>query len=302
VGKGSLELKDLLQVFDGAYTPEGRLMFFTTNRVELIDKAMMRRFDVRVKFDVTEKEQAKQLFQQFYRPADNGVAPPDPMCMPTLVRSSTAEQRESLASQFAKHVDRHWLKNPKLHPEKKTARDLVSMYLMHLFRTDPEGAAQEQAIKEHVAQLMEEQESTDAAAVESDSGKGGTSGDVGRGPGGGHISSVGRTPSGELASYARQLPGVEAVTKSSRQVSTVLLSGEMKAEASSKEDQSAEEFVDQVLLVLEQREQQTAQGSAKQNTRDDVRDMVEKASQDAADSSSTGLADEGITELKADSF
>jgi chaperone BCS1 len=297
VGKGSLELKDLLQVFDGAYTPEGRLMFFTTNRVEIIDKAMMRRFDVRVKFDVTEKEQAKQLFQQFYRPAENGVVPPDPLCMPTLVRSSTAEQRESLADQFAKHVDRHWLRNPKLHPEKKTARDLVSMYLMHLFRTDPEGAAEEGAVKEHVAKLLEEQESTDTNTAHDTEGRGGKDGAIG---GTGGTPSMSRTSSGE---YARQIPGVDAVTKSSAPVATVLLSGETKAAASSNDDQSKrnEDFVDQVLLALDERQQHTFQDKTIQNRLGDVSDMVEQAAQDAVKSSSTGPVDEGIVELEADS-
>ncbi|CAE7227372.1 unnamed protein product [Rhizoctonia solani] len=68
-------LAGLLAAIDGVAAQEGRLLFATTNHIEVLDPALTRpgRMDVHVEFRLASKWQAKQLFKSFFPP----VAPSD---------------------------------------------------------------------------------------------------------------------------------------------------------------------------------------------------------------------------------
>ncbi|CUA74300.1 Mitochondrial chaperone BCS1 [Rhizoctonia solani] len=72
---GGVTLAGLLAAIDGVAAQEGRLLFATTNHIEVLDPALTRpgRMDVHVEFRLASKWQAKQLFKSFFPP----VAPSD---------------------------------------------------------------------------------------------------------------------------------------------------------------------------------------------------------------------------------
>ncbi|EUC56107.1 P-loop nucleoside triphosphate hydrolase, putative [Rhizoctonia solani AG-3 Rhs1AP] len=72
---GGVTLAGLLAAIDGVAAQEGRLLFATTNHIEVLDPALTRpgRMDVHVEFRLASKWQAKQLFKGFFPP----VAPSD---------------------------------------------------------------------------------------------------------------------------------------------------------------------------------------------------------------------------------
>ncbi|CAE6530902.1 unnamed protein product [Rhizoctonia solani] len=72
---GGVTLAGLLGAIDGVAAQEGRLLFATTNHIEVLDPALTRpgRMDVHVEFRLASKWQAKQLFKGFFPP----VAPSD---------------------------------------------------------------------------------------------------------------------------------------------------------------------------------------------------------------------------------
>ncbi|CAE6351983.1 unnamed protein product [Rhizoctonia solani] len=68
---GGVTLAGLLAAIDGVAAQEGRLLFATTNHIEVLDPALTRpgRMDVHVEFRLASKWQAKQLFKSFFPPA-----------------------------------------------------------------------------------------------------------------------------------------------------------------------------------------------------------------------------------------
>ncbi|WVW85247.1 hypothetical protein I302_107285 [Kwoniella bestiolae CBS 10118] len=78
-GFGSnITLSGLLNALDGVASSEGRLLFCTTNWVDKIDEALSRpgRCDVWIQFSNATKEQIKNLFLQFFRPASSTPTTP----------------------------------------------------------------------------------------------------------------------------------------------------------------------------------------------------------------------------------
>ncbi|CAE6368404.1 unnamed protein product [Rhizoctonia solani] len=67
---GGVTLAGLLAAIDGVAAQEGRLLFATTNHIEVLDPALTRpgRMDVHVEFRLATKWQAKQLFKSFFPP------------------------------------------------------------------------------------------------------------------------------------------------------------------------------------------------------------------------------------------
>ncbi|KAM9995650.1 hypothetical protein ACTFIY_001830 [Dictyostelium cf. discoideum] len=73
----SLTYSGLLNALDGVASQEGRILFMTTNKIELLDSALIRegRIDLKIKVSNATKSQAAQLFTHFYNlPTDNQLA------------------------------------------------------------------------------------------------------------------------------------------------------------------------------------------------------------------------------------
>lgn len=79
---GGVTLAGLLGAIDGVAAQEGRLLFATTNHIEVLDPALTRpgRMDVHVEFRLASKWQAKELFKSFFPPAP----PTDPSIEPDI--------------------------------------------------------------------------------------------------------------------------------------------------------------------------------------------------------------------------
>lgn len=56
----------LLNTFDGVVTHENLIVIFTTNHLEILDKALKRRVDYFLKFDYATKTQIKNMYTRFY--------------------------------------------------------------------------------------------------------------------------------------------------------------------------------------------------------------------------------------------
>lgn len=58
----------ILNALDGIGAQEGRILFMTTNRIELLDSALIRpgRVDVSIHFDLADSNQVKEMFLRFY--------------------------------------------------------------------------------------------------------------------------------------------------------------------------------------------------------------------------------------------
>ncbi|KAG8742023.1 hypothetical protein FRC10_002099 [Ceratobasidium sp. 414] len=65
---GGVTLAGLLGAIDGVAAQEGRLLFATTNHIEVLDPALTRpgRMDVHIEFRLATKWQAKELFKSFF--------------------------------------------------------------------------------------------------------------------------------------------------------------------------------------------------------------------------------------------
>lgn len=66
--EGGLTFAGLLNALDGVATPEGWIIFMTTNHPEKLDEALIRkgRADVHEEFANASKDQARRLFERFY--------------------------------------------------------------------------------------------------------------------------------------------------------------------------------------------------------------------------------------------
>ena len=71
-----ISLSGLLNALDGVGAQEGRLLFATTNRYEVLDAALRRpgRMDVHVEFKLASQYQAAGLFRRFYMPDGKATA------------------------------------------------------------------------------------------------------------------------------------------------------------------------------------------------------------------------------------
>ncbi|QRV88320.1 AAA family ATPase [Ceratobasidium sp. AG-Ba] len=74
---GGVTLAGLLGAIDGVAAQEGRLLFATTNHIEVLDPALTRpgRMDVHVEFRLATKWQARELFKSFFPPAPPSEVP-----------------------------------------------------------------------------------------------------------------------------------------------------------------------------------------------------------------------------------
>ncbi|KAA1474083.1 P-loop containing nucleoside triphosphate hydrolase protein [Dentipellis sp. KUC8613] len=73
----TLSLSGLLNALDGVAAAEGRILFATTNHLELLDPALCRpgRMDVWIEFKNASKWQAEALFRNFFPSADADASP-----------------------------------------------------------------------------------------------------------------------------------------------------------------------------------------------------------------------------------
>lgn len=67
--KNKLTLSCFLNILDGLHSNNGRIMFMTTNRPEILDKALIRpgRIDQKIKFDYCTQQQIKDIYQMIYK-------------------------------------------------------------------------------------------------------------------------------------------------------------------------------------------------------------------------------------------
>eukprot|EP01133_Synstelium_polycarpum_P005922 gene5922-6854_t len=89
-GFQSLTFSGVLNALDGVASQEGRILFMTTNHIELLDAALIRdgRIDLRLNISNATRDQAHQLFCHFY---------------------SLDQADHNLADQFANHITDHQL-------------------------------------------------------------------------------------------------------------------------------------------------------------------------------------------------
>jgi len=66
--KESVTFSGLLNAIDGVMASEGRVLFMTTNNIEVLDAALIRpgRVDMSIKLDNASREQMEQLFMRFF--------------------------------------------------------------------------------------------------------------------------------------------------------------------------------------------------------------------------------------------
>ncbi|RKO91364.1 mitochondrial chaperone BCS1, partial [Blyttiomyces helicus] len=104
----------LLNAIDGVAAQEGRILCMTTNHLEALDPALIRpgRVDVRVLFDRATRQQARDLFVQFF---PHGEPPANSAPTTTL----TSAELESLADEFARQI-----------PDKKFSMAQIQGFLM----------------------------------------------------------------------------------------------------------------------------------------------------------------------------
>jgi len=74
-----VSLSGLLNALDGMGAQEGRLLFATTNRYEVLDAALKRagRMDVHIEFKLASQYQAAELFKRFYMPNNTAATTAD---------------------------------------------------------------------------------------------------------------------------------------------------------------------------------------------------------------------------------
>jgi predicted AAA+ superfamily ATPase len=61
-----LTFSGFINVFDGISTAKNLIVFFTTNNIDIIDKAIIRRISYFIEFDYATKEQIKDMFDTFF--------------------------------------------------------------------------------------------------------------------------------------------------------------------------------------------------------------------------------------------
>ncbi|EJD50464.1 P-loop containing nucleoside triphosphate hydrolase protein [Auricularia subglabra TFB-10046 SS5] len=138
VKSSEVTLSGLLNVIDGVWSEEGRLVFATTNHIEKLDPALLRpgRMDVKIQYSATTRDQARRLFVRFFPPGDS--------------EDENAKISE-LAEQFSGAL-----------PEDTFSAAALQGYLL-LWKNNPSGAA------ENVGELVEahkKEEAERAAAKE----------------------------------------------------------------------------------------------------------------------------------------
>ncbi|KAK7200801.1 BCS1 N terminal/ATPase family associated with various cellular activities (AAA) [Novymonas esmeraldas] len=71
----NVTMSGLLNALDGVGAQEGRLVFMTTNHVELLDAALIRpgRADVKIEVGLLDTEQSKRMFRKFFPTAAAGM-------------------------------------------------------------------------------------------------------------------------------------------------------------------------------------------------------------------------------------
>ncbi|KAH7100842.1 P-loop containing nucleoside triphosphate hydrolase protein [Auriculariales sp. MPI-PUGE-AT-0066] len=140
-------LSGLLNLIDGVWSEEGRLLFATTNHIEKLDPALIRpgRIDVRVRYDASTRDQVCRMFERFF-PADN--YPTDAVVPePRLASSHISVSAPSRAAY--ENVPRAFIDRDGLHelaerfaqtvPEGRFSPAALQGFLL-LWKSDPHGA------------------------------------------------------------------------------------------------------------------------------------------------------------------
>ncbi|KAI6130160.1 P-loop containing nucleoside triphosphate hydrolase protein [Pisolithus croceorrhizus] len=109
---GRLSLSGILNAIDGIAANEGRVLFATTNKYDVLDPALCRpgRMDLRLQFHHASKYQAKELFKRFFssspveatEKADVAVEEPDLDAPHLIDPTSPAKSQESSSEFFEK--------------------------------------------------------------------------------------------------------------------------------------------------------------------------------------------------------
>ncbi|KAG8913712.1 hypothetical protein FRC00_001766 [Tulasnella sp. 408] len=100
-GGAGVTLSGLLNAIDGIYAQEGRILFATTNRYDVLDPALIRpgRLDMHFEFQPASSWQAQEIFRCFYLASDSGASE----------KMLSVEERDSLATSFSAAVPEHLL-------------------------------------------------------------------------------------------------------------------------------------------------------------------------------------------------
>ena len=141
----------LLNAIDGAFSQEGRLLFLTTNLIEVLDPALIRpgRVDKRVLFDLCDTHQAREMFQNFYGLHDTDTVDERER---SAANKMDAAEINNLADRFAE-----------LLPQKEVAPAAIQAHLL-VHKRDPHAAIDE--LPELIKQLRAEKEAEAAAELE----------------------------------------------------------------------------------------------------------------------------------------
>ncbi|KAG8950020.1 hypothetical protein FRC04_008099 [Tulasnella sp. 424] len=118
---GGVTLSGLLNAIDGIYAQEGRILFATTNRYDVLDPALIRpgRLDMHFEFTPASSWQAREIFRCFYHASESGNSE----------KSLTVEERDALATSFSAGV-----------PERFLSMASLQGYLVR-YKTQPHEAA-----------------------------------------------------------------------------------------------------------------------------------------------------------------
>ena len=159
-------LSGLLNLIDGVWSEEGRILFATTNHIEKLDPALIRpgRIDVRVRYDASTRDQAKRMFERFFPPDEypTNTVPAEPRLSSSHI-SVSAPSRAAYANITREFVDREGIsalaeKFATIVPEGKYSPAALQGFLL-LWKSDPLGAVgaagdfvaqEEQAEKERI--------------------------------------------------------------------------------------------------------------------------------------------------------
>ncbi|EJD50422.1 P-loop containing nucleoside triphosphate hydrolase protein [Auricularia subglabra TFB-10046 SS5] len=159
-------LSGLLNLIDGVWSEEGRLLFATTNHIEKLDPALIRpgRIDVKVSYSAATRDQAARMFERFFPPDSYPSASPDgaSSAPPRLSSEHVSVSAPSRAADA--DAPRAFLSKPELHrlaeqfgdrvPEGKFSAAALQGFLL-LWKSDPLGAVG--AVSEFVAQEEREE-------------------------------------------------------------------------------------------------------------------------------------------------
>ncbi|KZV90312.1 P-loop containing nucleoside triphosphate hydrolase protein [Exidia glandulosa HHB12029] len=165
-------LSGLLNLIDGVWSEEGRLLFATTNHIEKLDPALIRpgRIDVKISYTASTRDQAARLFERFF-PPESYPSTSGTGSSADVPRLSSAYVSVSAPSRAADlDVPRAFLNKDEVHklaeefaaaiPEHKFSAAALQGFLL-LWKSDPLGAVS--AVREFVDNSEKEEKERDDA-------------------------------------------------------------------------------------------------------------------------------------------